>query len=386
MKPQTAASGSRWFRANLWLHRWSSLIATLPFLILCLTGAVLIFHEEIDAWLETVPVATALPEGRAPQYNTAIDTVLERYPEQRVLSVGIDPEHHPGALLIVTAEAGESSFDDAGVHFADLASGALTSDGSDSQTLTGFLLELHAQWFLGPVGELVGALIALLVLISLVSGVVVYAPYVKRIALGVLRRGRGARLLQLDLHNFVGVIVLGWLFVVTLTGFLLGFSTVALGLWQMTALEANRERFDALEAVDARRPPLELAGVFEQANTAADPGWQVSTVIFPGTDFSTPRHYTVLLTGGEGIEQSLFRVLLVDAATGDIAESLSVPVYFKAILLSEPLHFGDYGGLPLKILWTASTLMAFFITANGAWLWWDRRRRTGRRNRREVSA
>ena len=72
MKPQTVASGSRWFRANLWLHRWSSLIATLPFLILCLTGAVLIFHEEIDAWLETVPVATALPEGRAPQYLSLI--------------------------------------------------------------------------------------------------------------------------------------------------------------------------------------------------------------------------------------------------------------------------------------------------------------------------
>ena len=40
--------GNRWFRTNLWLHRWSSLLATPFFLILCLTGMVLIFHEEID--------------------------------------------------------------------------------------------------------------------------------------------------------------------------------------------------------------------------------------------------------------------------------------------------------------------------------------------------
>src|SRR6184192_762071 len=46
-----------WFRLNLWLHRWSSLIATPFFLILCITGTVLIFHEEIDRALGYVPGA-----------------------------------------------------------------------------------------------------------------------------------------------------------------------------------------------------------------------------------------------------------------------------------------------------------------------------------------
>jgi uncharacterized iron-regulated membrane protein len=103
-----------------------------------------------------------------------------------------------------------------------------------AKTPTGIFLELHAQWFLGPLGEVIGALVALLVFISLLSGLVVYAPYVRRIAFGVLRRGRGPRLLQLDLHNFIGSVVLGWLLVVTITGFCLGFGTIAQGLWQNT--------------------------------------------------------------------------------------------------------------------------------------------------------
>lgn len=374
-----------WFRLNLWLHRWTSLIATLPFLILCLTGSVLIFHEELEFLLGEVPVSQALTAEQSPQYDQSVAETLLANPGERVLSVGIDPEHHPGVMLLVTAPIDQPIFDAAKVRFSDLATGQPVGDPDPGQTLLGFLLELHAQWFLGPVGELIGAVIALLVLISIVTGVVVYAPYVKRTAFGVLRRGRGRRLLQLDLHNFASVLVLGWLLVVTVTGFLLGFATLALGLWQMSALTDYRDQYEHLEAVDARQPPVALSDVFNTANAAAEPGWRVSNVLYPGGEFSTQRHFTVLLTGGDGIEQRLFKVMIVDAVSGEVSASLQMPLYFKAILLSEPLHFGDYGGLALKLLWTACTFLAFFITANGAWLWWDRRRRRGR-HRRELPA
>jgi uncharacterized iron-regulated membrane protein len=71
----------------------------------------------------------------------------------------------------------------------------------------------------------------------------------------------------------------------------------------------------------------------------------------------------------------LFRVAAIDAATGEVAAAVQPPAYLKAIVLSQPLHFGDYGGLLLKLLWTLCSWLTLFITANGAWLWWDRRRR-----------
>jgi uncharacterized iron-regulated membrane protein len=366
-------STSRWFRFNSWLHRWTSLLATLPFLVLCLTGTVLIFHEEIDHALGVVPVSQGATDAPSRPMGESIARVLAAYPDERVASTSID-EHHPGVLLVVTVPNDDASFDLAQLRYADLASGQLIGASDPGTTLTGFLLELHAQWFLGPVGELIGALIALLVLLSLLSGLVVYVPYVRRIALGIVRRDRGARVLQIDLHNLIGAVVLGWALVVTVTGFLLGFATLATGLWQASGLKDLRAQAAALAPVDTRRPPVDVDRVFAAARKSADPGWDVVTAIFPGTEFSTPRHYTVLLVG-EGIDERLFRVAAIDAATGEVSASVGMPAYIKAITLAEPLHFGDYGGLALKLLWTACTWLTLFITANGAWLWWDRRRR-----------
>lgn len=369
---------SRWFRFNLWLHRWTSLIATLPFLILCLTGTVLIFHHEIDEALGVVPTAQGLEGSAAQPLAKAVDNLLAKFPRERVLSVGIDAAEHPGVLLLVTAPNQAKSFNDARLRFAHLATAELTDEASldADKTLTGFLLDLHARWFLGPLGELIGALIALLVLLSLLSGLVVYAPYVKRIAFGVLRRGRGARLLQIDLHNFAGALVLGWALVVTVTGFLLGFGTIAQFVWQQTELTALKQQY-AGAPVDSRRPPVDVDRVHAATAAALPAGWHVVSMIFPNTDFSTERHYSVLVAG-EGLDKRLFRVALVDAESGQVSTPVQLPWYLKAIFVAQPLHFGDYGGLALKLLWTACTWLTLFITANGAWLWWDRRRKRRR--------
>jgi uncharacterized iron-regulated membrane protein len=383
---RNAAGASRWFRLNLWLHRWASLVATLPFLILCLTGTVLIFHHEIDEALGVVPTVQSAQGAAAQPFAKAVENVLGKFPGERVLSVGADPDEHPGVLLLVTAPNEAGGFRDARLRFAHLATAELTDEASldADKTLTGFLLDLHARWFLGPLGELVGALIALLVLVSLLSGLVVYAPYVKRIAFGVLRRGRGTRLLQLDLHNFIGALVLGWALVVTVTGALLGLGTVARLIWQQTELTALRDRY-AGEPVDARRPPIDVDRVYAATMAALPPGWHVISVLYPRTEFSTDRHYTVLV-GGEGLDKRVFRIALVDAADGVVRTVVQLPWYLKAILIAQPLHFGDYGGLALKLLWTACTWLTLFITANGAWLWWDRRRKRRRASPNGASA
>jgi uncharacterized iron-regulated membrane protein len=250
----------------------------------------------------------------------------------------------------------------------------MIGDEDPEKSLTGVLLELHAEWFLGPPGRLLGALLGLLVVISLLSGLVIYRPYVRRIAYGFIRRDRGARLTQLDLHNFVGAVVLGWAVVVSLTGFLLGFSAIALGAWQMTDLAAIRDEYKDAEPVDFRRPPVAVPQVLELATAHARPGWGVRSIFYPGMDLTTPRHYAVLLGGSEGLDARMIDAVMVDAATGEVVRDVALPGYLQAMFLAEPLHFGDYGGLPLKLLWTACNLLTLFLTGNGAWLFFDRRR------------
>ena len=47
----------------------------------------------------------------------------------------------------------------------------------------------------------------------------------------------------------------------------------------------------------------------------------------------------------------------------------------KALSLSQPLHFGDYGGLGLKIVWALLDLATIIILGSGLYLWLTKKRR-----------
>ncbi len=54
-----------------------------------------------------------------------------------------------------------------------------------------------------------------------------------------------------------------------------------------------------------------------------------------------------------------------------------MPWYATALFMSQPLHFGDYGGLPLKIIWALFDIATIVLLINGLYLWWAKRRRPG---------
>ncbi len=362
-------ASSRWYRSNLWIHRWISLIVVIPFAILSITGVILIFHEEIDHALGYEPESSQVAPDLQRPFADSIAIALKTYPDEHVISTGYDADHHPGILLIGLAKEGKG-FNEARWLYADVPTATLIEQPNSRETLTGFLLELHANWFLGFIGQLIGALIAFLVFLSLISGLVIYAPYVKKFLFGIIRRRKGQRIFQLDLHNLIGSAVLGWALVVTITGFLLGFGTVAIGLWQVTELSAMQQQYHQAVHIN---PDISIDQVYAVAAKGAE-GWHPTSVFYPTTEYSTQGHYMVLLQGSDGLNEKMLQVALVDASTGQLTTIEELPAYLKAILLSQPLHFGNYGGLPLKLLWTLCTLLTLFITVNGAWLWWARRK------------
>jgi uncharacterized iron-regulated membrane protein len=70
----------------------------------------------------------------------------------------------------------------------------------------------------------------------------------------------------------------------------------------------------------------------------------------------------------------LFTPVLVDAETGQVAMAKPFPWYMRALEVSRPLHFGDYGGLPLKIIWALFDLLTILILVSGLYLWLSRKR------------
>ena len=51
----------------------------------------------------------------------------------------------------------------------------------------------------------------------------------------------------------------------------------------------------------------------------------------------------------------------------------AMPWYLRVLEISRPLHFGDYGGMPLKIIWMLLDIATILVLGSGIYLWLSRR-------------
>ncbi|MFJ7440053.1 PepSY domain-containing protein [Methylorubrum thiocyanatum] len=51
-----------------------------------------------------------------------------------------------------------------------------------------------------------------------------------------------------------------------------------------------------------------------------------------------------------------------------------MPWYVQGLFLSQPLHFGDYGGIPLKIVWALLDAATIIVLCSGIYLYLVRKR------------
>jgi len=347
-------------RRLLSLHRWCGLIVSLNVALFAVTGALLIFHEEIDAALGAVP---ATSHGTSISLARAVEVARASRPDHQALYVFTDPEEFPGAILVGMAK-GSSKLQDSKPVTIDAPKGEVLEKVDFDDSFSGVVFRLHAQLLMGPAGSLLVGAIGLALLISLVSGAVLYGPMMKRFAFGMLRRDRHVRTLFADVHKLVGAATFGWNLVVVGTGVFLSLGSTLLQYYTMTELAALSAPYRGQAAV------ADFATLDDAVASAerASGGRRWSLVALPGSDFASPRHYAVLLHGHEGLDQRMLTMGLVDAKDPTQVDHRTFPWYLRALLVSEPLHFGDYGGMPLKLLWLAFTLATLVLTASGVWV------------------
>jgi len=79
------------------------------------------------------------------------------------------------------------------------------------------------------------------------------------------------------------------------------------------------------------------------------------------------------MRGSTPLTSRLMQPVLINATTGAFADTRVMPWYVQTLLLSQPLHFGDYGGMPLKIVWAVLDILTIVVLWSGLYLWFARR-------------
>lgn len=354
-------------RAWGWVHKWSSLVCTTFLLMLCVTGLPLVFHDEIDSALKTGTWQPANPDGPHLDLDQVLEIALQNRPGEVPIFMSFDIDRP-----VVNVTSGPRA--DVGgteMHFAsyDLTSGDLVPPASGDGGVMDFILQLHTDMFLGLPGMLfLGAMGALFVA-AVVSGVVLYVPFMRKLDFGTVRRSQSARLKWLDYHNLLGIVTVAWVLVVGLTGVINTLEDPIIDTWRTREL-ANLVAANEDVPATAERASLDAA---VRAAIAAAPEMELQFVAFPGSGFSTAAHYAVFLHGRTPLTENIIAPVLIHAGNGEVAGLREMPFYTKALSLSRPLHFGDYGGLLLKLVWAVLDLVTIIILGSGLYLWLVRR-------------
>ncbi|PXA99924.1 PepSY domain-containing protein [Nostoc sp. 3335mG] len=341
--------------------------------LVCLTGTIAVFLDEFQRWEN--PAAEHMETMSGDAVQAAYGTALARTekPVEHVLII-MPSGDRPWPTLRVDAKDGSQT-----TWIADSA-GRITGHVRDGWTK--FLTRLHINLHLPQSwGIFIVGLTGVALLSSLISGVLAH-PRIFRDAFH-LRLGGSRRLQEADLHNRIGVWALPFHITVSLTGALLGLSTVIIGAIGMAVFQGDTTKVYAIftpphPAQDARAaPPIDLRPMFAQL-AARVPEGRISHLV---VEHPTEMGGTTMFELDDGSS----RLANADTYAFDRAGKLyhehkaAENNVGQQILGSlSLLHFGWFGGGVIKIAYVLLGLGLTYLAAGGVNIWLVRRRDKGR--------
>ncbi|MCM8729353.1 PepSY-associated TM helix domain-containing protein [Hephaestia sp. GCM10023244] len=360
---------NRTIKAWYLVHKWTSLVCTAFALMLCITGLPLIFHDEIDAVLDSDPLPAMAADTPLLPLDEMVRAAMRMYPGERPLFLSFDVDRP--VVNVTTGPRARSDRNEMHITAIDRRTAQKVAD-LDETGVMATILSLHVDMFAGLPGKLFLGFMGTLFCVAIVSGVVLYVPFMRRLRFGTVRTLRSKRVKWLDTHNMLGIVTLMWLSVVSVTGVINTLSEPLVDVWRANQLTALTSDYAGKDPV----PPASFTSLDSAVATAIGqaPGTTPQFVAFPGVRFTTEHHYAVWLKGATPATRQLLTPALVDARTGDFTAMRTMPWYMLALRLSQPLHFGDYAGLPLKILWALLDIAAIVVLGSGLYLWLGKRR------------
>ncbi len=350
------------------LHSWAGIVTGLLMFIVCFSGAVVVFKNEIDLWAN--PSLAKLPRSEKPAPLDAVLTQLHtRYPGATVESIALPDAVNPSYFAFVRERGAPANTRTK----VALRSDTGTVVGPVDSQLGQYLRMLHVFLFFGP-RWIVGFLgVAMLVLIA--TGIVIHRKILAE--LFTQRWGRSFRVVMSDLHKSAGIWGLGFHILIAATG-------AWLGLAPLFEQGTKYVMAGAPAASAARKPPAaepapmqSLDALYGSAQQAV-PGLQARYVSLRrwGTT-AAEASFTGALAGHLA---STARVDM-NAATGEAKKTLDPRTAgFWSLVngLMEPLHFGDFGGLALKWLYFILGMTPAFLSISGTLIWLDSRQQRRR--------
>ena len=364
---------SKWFT----VHRWLGIGLGVWFALVGVSGAILVFEDPIDAWLNPHLLKTG-SRGSHLSAQTIVERAESAYPLGLVEKIRFpvaEGEVYRLTLRVkprrVGAERIEAMFDP--VSGAQLGARSMEALSLSAPDVLRTLYEFHRNVLLGNAGSNIVGIAGLLLLTSAITGFVLAAPRTRaalRRIVWINPRSSATRIAY-DFHRSTGIVFAITLLLATVTGATLVYVNYVRDLvsvfskvapfptvpWQTQHADAPlqldrvianvRQRFPEHTLLEVHGSPRQMAGHLYYLKRAGDVHRLGDTIawINPLSGEMMIERSPRTRTAGEGFMHWLF-----------------------------PLHSGTAFGIAGQIAMSATGIVPLLLVFSGLWVWLRKRR------------
>lgn len=345
------------------IHSITGLVSGIFILILSLSGALLVFHEELDQ-LQYPAVTNS--NGPLLSVDSCYKSLQQQYPHAQISNCNISTTAKESFVFTVY----DSSYKNgtaAMQAFVHPQTGAVlkTRGGSDDMknNFMSWLSSLHNSFRLHKKGEWLLGFFAIAFLISIITGIILYRKNVLAVLLfrkTVFKKG--------NLHQVIGTWALVFNLMIAFTGF-----------W-MQRYVFKKEFYSADSYIPILKASPPLFFNFDSAYGAAKkqyPDFSGHVIYFAQSKKGKTAIYGSNRTNSFIHSKKLADVLLLDS-TGTVAKTAfvnEIAASDRYDIINSQIHFGKYGGWPVKIIYGLFGLAGGLLAITGFLMWLRRKKR-----------
>jgi uncharacterized iron-regulated membrane protein len=337
-----------------WIHTWIGLLAGLVIAVISLTGSVIVFRSEI-------PLAS-FPKSAGDRKITGLDAMARQIAladsnaqvrRVRFPAVAGDP------FVVQVEVAGKQQ-----KLVCEASTGRVL--GALNTGFTDWMIDLHRNLLSGKTGRKAVGGFGIVLFVLAATGMSLWLIGARKWRAWVsVRPQGGSRRFHFELHRATGLWSYALLTVVTFTGIGLAYpDTFRNALQQMTGSPAAKKAPRVSESAGMR--PLD-----EYIDTAAHamPDGVPTELRLP-ENAKSPVDLRLRRPGDLSLSGN--RVYL-DPSSGKILalnREVDQPLATRIFAAFAPIHYGEFGGLPSKVLWAFLGLLPTVLFVTGLITWW----------------
>jgi len=342
-----------------YIHATAGLVSGLFILLMSLSGAALVFHEDIDRIQQ--------PEFRVWDINnlspdSAYNNLLQRFPNAQISSCRIPADKETPFAFSVYEPSYNKGLKPVNI-FLHPQTGALLGITNAGGSFISWLATFHSSFHLGKTGEWLLGFFALIFLLSIVTGLILFRKSI--VAVLLFRRSAYRRT---NLHQLIGVYALIFNLMIAVSGFWMQryvFKKEFYASYDYTpvlkASPAFPFKFDSsINEVKKQYPDFTAAVIYFAQNNkgkTAVYGSRASNAYIHSKKFADA---IFLDSAGR-----LAKTRMINEISGDD----------RYDIINSQLHMGHFGGWGIKIIYFVFGLSGGLLSITGFILWFKRRRK-----------